>query len=107
MRLTDPTEIRNALEQDHSDTFKSLHGFRPRYDLSGWTNGELYAEIETLRADVDAEYQAEAEAYPAEGEGWTYDGEAAALEAERFEVMQDECFFGMTYDEMPGCGEDY
>ncbi len=106
MRLTDPTEIRNALESDYSDTYKDLHGFRPRSDLSGWTNGALYAEIQTLHCDVAADLEAE-EAYPEAGDGWAYDGEAAALEAERWEVQQDECFFGMTFDEMPGAGEDY
>jgi len=71
MRLTDPAEIRDALEQDYSDTFKELHGFRPRYDLSSWTNGEIYAEIQTLHCDVAAEFQAEVEEYPTEGDGWT------------------------------------
>jgi hypothetical protein len=101
--LTDPREIRDALHQDYSDTFKSLHGFRPRNDIAGWTNGELYAEIQALREDIAAEDAP----YPAEGEGWTYDGDEAALEAERMDVMHDECFFGMTYAEMPGAGEDY
>ena len=79
-RLTDPTEIREALEQDYSDTFKDLHGFRPRYDLSEWTNGGLYAEIQTLRQDVSAVLEAEGDEYPTEGDGWTlYDREAEYL----------------------------
>ena len=106
MRLTDPTEIRNALEQDYSDTFKSLHGFRPRNDVSGWTNDELYAEIESLRADVEAEFQAEAEAYPDDGEGWRSDH---IEDREYFDDYNDfgGSMFGMTYDEAPLSGEDY
>jgi hypothetical protein len=106
IRLTE-SEARDALHQEHSDTFKALHGFRPRQDISGWTTAELYAEVQSLHADVAAEFQAEVEAYPEAGDGWAYDGDAAALDAERMEVMHDECFFGMTYDEIPGPGEDY
>jgi hypothetical protein len=106
MRLSE-TEAHAALHQEYSDTYKSLHGFRPRNDVSGWTNAELYAEVQSLHADVAAEFQAEAETYPDSGVGWSYLGDGGALDAERMEVMHDECFFGMSYDELPGAGEDY
>lgn len=105
---------RDELHAIYSDAFKDEYGMRPRRDTSHWTEQDFLDEIEALSRDAeglerDREIAArEAEYADAQAE---YEleraREEAELEAERLDVMHDECFFGMTYDEMPLSGEDY
>lgn len=96
----------------YSDLYKDAHGFRPRNrsEVEGWTPEQFAAEIADLSADADADREMREFYGVSDSDALEYDAEQAerdAIEAERLEVMHDECFFGMTYDEMPGAGEDY
>jgi len=54
--------VRDGLMCEFSDAYKSAHGFRPRgYDLSGWTNEQIEAEIKSLYAYANAHAEQEAE----------------------------------------------
>ena len=92
-------ETRNALESEYSDAHKAANGVRPRFSLSHLSDAELDREITAFYAEAAADN-------PTHGDGWTlYDREAE----DRFDDFNDfgGSFFGMTYDEAPGCGEDY
>jgi hypothetical protein len=97
MRLTE-TEAHAALHQQHSDTYKSINGFRPRRDMSGLTCDEIYAEIQEMEADIAAD----AGVRPTSGEGWAFDGE----DREYFDDDEDfdRSWFTVTTGE---AGEDY
>ena len=98
--LTDPREIRDAAAQDYSDTYKSIHGFRPTL-VAHWTADDFYDEAEALRGSRE-----DAPA-PTSGEGWALSTEYEGREY--FDEQNDfgGVFFGMCDDEIPRSGEDY
>ena len=53
--------VRDSLVSEYSDTYKSVRGFRPRYDLSGYTNEQIEEMIRDLYAEAKADAEAEAE----------------------------------------------
>lgn len=53
--------IRHSLVCEFSDAYKSARGFRPRYDLSGYTNEQIEEMIRDLYAEAKADAEAEAE----------------------------------------------
>ena len=90
---------RDALESEFSDAYKADVGMRPRFSLAHLSDAELDARITEHYAEANADAQ-----IPKSGEGWAFEGEA-----EFFDEYNDfgGSMFGMTYDEAPGCGEDY
>jgi hypothetical protein len=53
--------VRHSLVGEYSDAYKSANGFRPRTDLSGWTNEQIEEEIKSLYASAKAHAESEAE----------------------------------------------
>jgi len=76
---------RDVLISDISDTFKSVNGFRPRWNWDAWSIEDLRAELKDLLADLAREMAEERAAKQREEDAkkpsprWTI-GDLASIE---------------------------
>ena len=70
----DRPATRDDMYQAYSDDHKALYGVRARF-AADWSFEELAEGLEMLREEMEADFSA-----PDHGEGWSYEGDARALE---------------------------